>query len=98
MAHEIYLVGDRESMAYVAETPWHGLGQKLDPDAPLETWAKEAALEWQYEEAMVRFTHTEQVKTMFQKYDKNTVLQYPERKVIYRSDNHQPLSVVSNNY
>ena len=43
MAHLI------ESMAYVGDTPWHGLGQELSPKQPIEVWAKEAGMDWRIE-------------------------------------------------
>jgi len=60
MASEIYEIDDEQSMAYVMETPWHGLGQKLDPYAPLEVWAEKAHLDWEYNEAIVRYNNVVQ--------------------------------------
>lgn len=36
MAHQI------EHMAYVGETPWHGLGNPLTQNQPIEVWAQQA--------------------------------------------------------
>jgi hypothetical protein len=44
-----------KSMAYVGETPWHGLGNPLAPNQPLEVWAQQAGMHWQIDEAQVRF-------------------------------------------
>ena len=35
-----------ESMAYVGATPWHGLGNHLEEQQPLEIWAKQAGMDW----------------------------------------------------
>lgn len=34
-------------MAWVGETPWHGLGQKLEDGASIETWQKQAGMDWE---------------------------------------------------
>lgn len=44
-----------EQMAYVGDTPWHGLGQQLSRHQPLEVWQQQAGMNWHIEEAPVRF-------------------------------------------
>lgn len=47
MSHEIAKTADgRDAIAYVGATPWHGLGQRLEVNAPLETWAAAAGFDW----------------------------------------------------
>ncbi|MCB4797008.1 DUF932 domain-containing protein [Pseudomonas sp. NP21570] len=80
-----------EQMAYVGRTPWHGLGNQLTTQQPLEVWARQAGLDWQIEESPVRFvTHPNG--------NLGQILSYPDSKVLYRSDNQAPLSVVGNRY
>ena len=89
MAHELYEFENGDySMAFVGDTPWHGLGQQLHPDAPLEVWAEEAHLNWKIEEGAAAF---------FDPAD-GTVQAIPNRKVLMRSDNRQYLSTVGENY
>lgn len=85
MAHQI------ETMAYVGDTPWHGLGNQLPQQQPLEVWAEAAGMDWQINESPVHFS-IENVHnaSMFGTFD--------EQKVLYRSDTNQALSVVSNRY
>ena len=57
MAHMIDLTTGQAAIAYAigSETPWHGLGQTVDPHAPVEVWQKAAQLEWQALRADVQF-------------------------------------------
>ena len=77
-----------EQMAYVNQTPWHGLGNHLEPNQPLDVWAQQAGMDWRIEATDIQFaTRPESDLSL-----------YPERKVLYRSDTLEPLSVVSQRY
>ncbi len=79
-----------ETMAYVGATPWHGLGNHLEEQQPLEVWAKQAGMDWSILEAPVRFmTGDEQT---------SSIRTFADNKVLYRSDTNAPLSVVSQRY
>jgi phage/plasmid-like protein (TIGR03299 family) len=80
-----------EQMAYVGQTPWHGLGSELTSNQPLEVWAKQAGLDWQIEESPVRFVTNAGGPL-------GEILAYPDSKVLYRSDTKAPLSVVGNRF
>lgn len=87
MAHELYTLSNgKKSMAYVGEKPWHGLGQVLTRDAPIEAWTREAGLDWKLNEAQVLFM------------DSNKNLRAYPNKILVRSDNEDPLSLVSEGY
>jgi len=79
-----------QTMAYVNEVPWHGLGQQLAHDQPLEVWAEQAGMNWRIEAADVRFAargaEVDGIRT------------FPEQKVLYRSDTKAPLAIVSKRY
>lgn len=79
-----------QSMAYVGATPWHRLGNQLAPNQPLEVWAGAANMDWQIEEAEVRFVAGSG--------GLGSIHAFPEQKVLYRSDTKTPLSVVSSRY
>ena len=79
-----------KSMAYVGEQPWHGLGNELAPNQPLEVWATAAGMDWTIEEAEVRFVAGSA--------GLGSIHAFPEQKVLYRSDTKEPLSVVSSRY
>ncbi len=85
MAHLI------ESMAYANATPWHGLGNHLTENQPIEVWAQQAGMDWNIREASVRFVAEHDAKI-------SSIHTFPENKVLFRSDTNAPLSVVSQRY
>lgn len=74
------------SMAYVGKTPWHGLGNHISENQPIETWLREAGMNWEIQSSPVHYLTDVSAEV------------FGESKVLYRSDNHQALSVVSNRY
>lgn len=102
MAHEIDLSNDKENMAYVGELPWHGLGKQLTADAGIDTWKREAGMDWSIltspviYEVPVAVDEEESAKEEYsEKFEQMTM---DERVLFFRSDNHAALSVVSNNF
>ena len=85
MAHQI------EQIAYVGETPWHGLGNQLSPKQPLEVWAQQAGMDWRIESSDVSYMAQNER-------GQSIIMPYEEQRVLYRSDTHAPLSVVSQRY
>ncbi len=85
MAHLI------ESMAFKGSTPWHGLGNLLTENQPIEVWAKQAGMDWNIREAPVRFVAEHDANI-------SSIHTFPENKVLFRSDTNAPLSVVSQRY
>ncbi|MCT9166177.1 hypothetical protein B9X71_07910 [Acinetobacter baumannii] len=85
MAHQI------ETMAFIGQTPWHGLGNQLPQNQPIEVWAQQAGMDWRIESSNVSY---------MAKNDRgqSIILPYEEQRVLYRSDTHAPLSVVSQRY
>ena len=89
MAHLIEnnaLTGKAE-IAYAGKTPWHGLGQALTLDAPIEVWQKEAGLNW-----------TADIKPISFSWDGQNYSEIENQKVIYRNDTNTPLGIVTNRY
>jgi len=86
MAHEITIRDNAfAEMAFVGNTPWHGLGQELDQNADIETWRKAAGMDWTIESSPVMF-------------EANGMTQFDGQNVLYRSDTKAPLSIVSPRY
>ncbi|MCU4369596.1 DUF932 domain-containing protein [Acinetobacter courvalinii] len=85
MAHQL------EQMAYVGQTPWHGLGNQLTHNQPIEVWAQQAGMDWRIESSNVSY--------MAQNHrGQSIIMPYEEQRVLYRSDTHAPLSVVSQRF
>lgn len=80
-----------QQMAYVGETPWHGLGNSLPPQQPLDVWQKQAGMDWQIRETPVRFMAETAGRL-------GVIHTFADQKVLYRSDTQEALSVVSNRY
>jgi len=79
-----------ETMAYAGERPWHGLGNKLGQQQPIEVWKQQAGMDWRIDEAEVRYvTGSNSI---------GVINAFPEQKVLYRSDTKAPLSVVSKRF
>jgi|GEM_PF-1758606 len=75
-----------ESMAYVGQTPWHGLGNELARRQSLEVWAQQEGMNWHIEAGDVRY--------ISQGDHLGSIHAFPGQKVLYRSDTKAPLSVV----
>lgn len=95
MAHMIATTSTgKAAMAYVGDTPWHGLGQRLTADSTLETWAEESGLDFQLATASVQFTPPASVWNGF----KEQTLPFDGKRVMYRTDSNMPLGLVSSQY
>lgn len=90
MAHEIDMSNDRANMAFTGSRRhiWHGLGQELTEDASIETWKKEAGLDWDVLDSPVLFTKAGNVDPSA----------FPGKKALYRSDTLAPLSIVGEDF
>ena len=88
MAHELaYFTDGRARMAYVGDTPWHGLGQQLTEGASLDVWAKEAGMDFEIKGSPVAFTTTS-----------GKTYGFGKKQVLYRGDTEEALSVVGEKY
>ncbi len=86
MAHELDFSTGEAAFAFVGNKAWHGFGNALTPDSPLEVWAEQAKMDWS-------------VKTSPVIYEADGErLQMPDRKLYYRSDVKSALAVVSNDH
>jgi len=90
MAHELGLMADGTySMARSADSPrsWHGLENVVATDAPYSVWLDRSGMDFKIlSSPAMYYTNT-----------KGDV-QFPERKILYRSDTGDALSIVSDGY
>lgn len=89
MAHELASSND---MAFVGETPWHGLGNQLPKKQPIEVWQKAAGMDFEIKQTDVLFNAANGDGNLL------NLRSNPDATVLYRSDNNEPLSVVSKRY
>jgi phage/plasmid-like protein (TIGR03299 family) len=86
MAHEIDHSTGKPAIAYVGETPWHGLGESLAEGQPIDVWIKAARLDWELKRLPVQFLVDSKLRVM------------DDRFVLARSDTGAALSVVAGDY
>lgn len=86
MAHDIDETTGEAAMAYVGDTPWHGLGRRVPDGAPIETIRKEAGLGWNVNLSPVLYVDADgERRTM-------------KHNVLYRDDTNAPLTIVGPEY
>lgn len=107
MAHEIDFTTGRAAIAYTGKVPWHGFGQAVEEDLPLETWRTLAGLDFEVKESPIYFNRycsydsegrlgSDAGRIAAQNHLSFKIV--PKKKILTRSDNDAPLSVVSNRY
>ena len=89
MSHNITNTNGKSEMAYVGEAPWHGLGQRLEAGAPIETWLDAAGMGWKVLRAKVRYPVSA---------DNQTMREWPAQHVLFRADTKAPLGLVSERF
>ena len=82
-----------ETMAYTGHTPWHQLGHALPKKQSIDVWAQAAGMQWKIQETPVRYMAIGEAEALY-----GEALEFPEQKVLYRSDTNAALSVVSQRY
>ena len=79
-----------QTMAYIGEKPWHGLGNKLATQEPIDVWKEQAGMDWEIQESEVRYISGSN--------NVGVINAFPKQKVLYRSDTKAPLAVVSKRF
>lgn len=92
MAHELSIrANGKAEMAWVGDTPWHGLGQQVTKGASIGVWKKEAGMDWEAKEAPVLFKASVSAT-------KSVMHKVESHKVLYRNDTEAPLGIVGRDY
>jgi phage/plasmid-like protein (TIGR03299 family) len=86
MSHNLDFSKGKPAMAYAGKKPYHGLGEELQQGKSIDEWVVAAGLDWEIQMLPVRYLIDDRELLM------------PERFVLARSDTHQPLSIVSDDY
>lgn len=90
MAHELTIrANGRAEMAFVGETPWHGLGQSITKGAPITVWEKEAGFDWEARAGVPMANNPDAVADC---------ILFEDYKALYRSDTLAPLAIVGKDY
>lgn len=87
--HALTMTNGRAEMAYVGEKPWHGLGNELARGASIDTWIKQAGMDWSVKRAFVRYAVDR---------DGKDVRKMDDRVVLFRDDSGSALGVVSDHF
>lgn len=86
MAHELDFSTGKAAIAFQGETPWHGLGAKMEPGMGFDVWLGAAGLDWEALRTKVQYTDTD------------GILHTAPQELIYRSDTKLSLGVVTERY
>lgn len=81
------MVAAVESMAYVGAEPWHGLGERVDPNISLDEFQLKAGLNWTVSKRPVEFSAMNGGSGVFK-----------DKFVLARDTDDRPFSVVSGRY
>jgi phage/plasmid-like protein (TIGR03299 family) len=88
MTAEVTVKNGRAEMAFRGDTPWHGLGNELRDDMTWDEKAEAAGFNWHIEATKVRYHVGRPPK----------LKEISDKLVLYRSDDEEPLSVVSKDF
>lgn len=108
MSHDLDFTKGLPAIAYTGETPWHGFGQVMESDQPLERWIIEAGMDYSIIERPIAFTNNRHFDNAgdivpdkddtHPTFNTRKYTPVPGKKALCRSDTGDQLSVVSNRY
>jgi phage/plasmid-like protein (TIGR03299 family) len=106
MSHELDFTKGEAAIAYTGAVPWHGYGQQLDADQPLERWLVAAGMDYSVIRRPVAFVSNRHIDeedkivpdTRLGKISPPLITGIDDRIALTRSDNSAPLAIVGKNY
>lgn len=88
----------RATASYAStQREWHGLGQLMPAGADIETWAQAAGMDYKVQRAYPRYA-VERIEPDAQFIPAHKLRSVEDKVVLFRSDTHAPLGVVSDGY
>lgn len=81
-----------ETMAYVGEVPWHGLGNKVEEGTDLDDFRRSAGLDWEVQKTPVMFPG------FCMSGANNGLHTFKNKFVLNRTTDNKPYAVVTNRY
>jgi phage/plasmid-like protein (TIGR03299 family) len=93
MSHNLTQTNGQIEFAYAegTERPWHGLGQVVPVGASVDQWRVAAGMDWRIKRSKVRYATAHGQGP-------DSFLELPDQHVLFRSDTHAALGVVSEKY
>lgn len=96
MSHELDFTKGQAAIAYQGQLPWHGYGELMADDVPLEIWLQKAGMDYTVESHPV-FWKKPLLGTLGS-LQSTADQSIAKRRVLSRSDTQDVLSIVSDNY
>lgn len=93
MSHNLTTTNGQVEFAYrLADgMPWHGLGQPMQGHETIDEWRVAAGMDWKIKRSKVRYATAHNQGP-------DSFLELPDQHVLFRSDTHAALGVVSDKY
>ena len=97
MAHMIDTTSRATASYASTQREWHGLGQLMPAGADLAAWAAAAGMDYKVQRAYPRYA-VERIDPAASHIPATSLRQVEDKVVLFRSDTHAPLGVVSDGY
>lgn len=90
------MVAAVETMAYVGQVPWHGLGTKVSNDLSVDEMLEAAGLDWSVQKVPTFYELNQEGRSTFGAFKTTRTIRYPTHKdALIRTSDNQILSMVS---